>query len=70
MNCELVLSLRSRSFHKRAVAVPNNELQSKRFNESPKQLEADESFRSFDDAFSIVASSIQSTGLPSPKDKA
>lgn len=48
----------------------DDESQSKRFIEAAKQLEADETCKSFDDAFRIVASSAQRTGPPSPKDKA
>lgn len=50
--------------------LPDDEPQSKRFIEAAKQLEADETCRSFDDTFRIVAPSAQRTGPPSRKEKA
>ena len=49
---------------------PDDEEQSRRFVETAKQLEADETRQSFDDTFRIVASSTQRSVLPTPKDKA
>lgn len=48
----------------------DDELQSKRFIEAAKELQADETCTSFDDVFSIVASSAWKTVPPGRKDKA
>ena len=48
---------------------PDDEAQPQRFIENAKQLEADETSKSFEDAFSFVASSTPKAGPSSRKDK-
>lgn len=54
---------------KKSPLPPDDEAQSQRFIETAKQLEADETSNSFEDAFSIVASSTPRVGPLGRKDK-